>query len=653
MKKIIVIVFLLSQVVVKAQDAKFGKVSQEALEEKFYELDSTAEAAYLMKKRWSYFDYMPSEGSFQLYTEYHLRIKIYTKEGFDYATKLITYYTPDSGENESVSSIKGYTFFLEENNVMKEKLSKKSIFKEKVNDNFSQVKITMPKIKEGCILDLKYTVTSPYAFYIDDVQFQLGIPIKYLETKIDIPEFYKYNKKRKGYYILPVVNNSKPSKIGDTDYTTETFTYKGNNIPALKDDEAFVYNVDNYRGGIKFELAQTDFLQFQGGVKNYNTSWSAVAKQIYDVSSFGGELRKSAYYKDEIEALLATRNNDYEKIAAIFQYVKKNIRWNKSYNKYAQNGVKKAFKEKTGNVADINLMLTSMLRFAGLDANPVLVSSRGNGIPLFPTSRGFDYVISSVTFSDGKYLLLDATEFYSMPNLLPTRASNWKGRLVKKGGASKWVSLQSSKSATEDTTMMIKFDEDLIAQGRIRTKYDNLNALRYRRSSNHVKEESLIANYEDKNNIEVEEFSVDNKLNISKPIVRNVKFESEDLVEGIGNKLYIEPLLFFTERENPFKLDERKFPIEFDAKSKEAYNVLIDIPEGYQIEKLPEPLAIGMPNNMGIFKYQVRKMGNRIKTSCVLEFKTPTIAPQYYPYLKEFYNQIVKKESEKIVLSKI
>ena len=60
-----------------------------------------------------------------------------------------------------------------------------------------------------------------------------------------------------------------------------------------------------------------------------------------------------------------------------------------------------------------------------------------------------------------------------------------------------------------------------------------------------------------------------------------------------------------------------------------------------------------MPHTRGIVKYQVRKMGNRIKTSCVLEFKTPTIAPQYYPYLKEFYNQIVKKESEKIVLSKI
>ena len=71
-----------------------------------------------------------------------------------------------------------------------------------------------------------------------------------------------------------------------------------------------------------------------------------------------------------------------------------------------------------------------MLREAGLGANPVLVSTRNHNIPLFPTLDGFNYVVSLVEFTDGNSILLDATEKYAMPNVLPYRALNWNGRKV-------------------------------------------------------------------------------------------------------------------------------------------------------------------------------------------------------------------------------
>lgn len=655
-----------------AQDVKFGKVSKEELTEKFYPQDSTADAVYLYRYRRTFYQYIQDKDAFNLVTEVHNRVKIYTKNGFDHANESIFYYKPEKGDDEKINNINGYTFSLENNKIIKTKVSKKNIFTEKKNKFWSIKKVAMPDIKEGVVVDLQYTISSPYYYRIDDLDFQFGIPVKQLEYSVTIPEFYKFSKKSKGYYsvstetemISDFLTVTSRSRQGDyivqsnfetskLDYFSEKNTYTAKHIPAFKDNEAFVYNADNYRAGIKFELVQTNFIKFGGSLKNYSTSWSSVAKDIYSAPSFGGELKKQSYFKDQIEALLAQTSNDYEKVAALFQFVKNNVKWNGRYSKYAENGVRKALKEKTGNVADINLMLTSMLRYAGLDANPVLLSSKGNGIPLFPTSTGFDYVVSSVTFSDGKYMVLDATEFYSMPNFLPTRASNWKGRLIKKNGTSKWVSLQSGKPAIEDNTIMISFDEDFIAKGKIRTKFDNLNALRYRSGYNHVKEESLITNYEEENKIEIEEFKVDNTLNISKPIIRTIAFECEDLVEQIGDKLYIEPLLFLTQRENPLKLNERKFPIEFDASWKDSFNIIINIPEGYKIEDIPKPVAIALPDNMGYFKFKTNQMGNKMKTNCTIEFKQATIPAQYYPYLKEFYSQVIKKESEKIVLRKI
>ena len=651
LKKIIILIAFFMQLSVVAQNYKFGKVSQQELEEEFHPKDSTADAAYLYKYRRSFFNYTPNQG-FQLVTEIHQRIKIYTKEGFDYATTSIRYYKPDGGESETVNRIKGYTFSLDNGKVVKVKLGKDGIFKEKINKYNSKIKITMPNIKEGCVLEMKYVITSPYATSISDVQFQKGIPIKKLKSQIEIPEYYKYNKRSKGIHNIPMETTSKSGTIGNTNYNVEVYIFEGNDVPALKNDEAFVANIYNFRGGMKFELASTDFINVGGEYKSYSTTWENVSKEIFKSISFGSELNKSNYYKKDLESLLANYNTDNDKISAIFQHVKDKVKWNGFYGKYTEKGVRKAYKENTGNVADINLMLTAMLRSAGFNANPILVSSKGNGVPLFPTLKGFDYVISSIKTADNALILLDATEQFSMPNILPARALNWNGRLVNKDGSSSWIQLASSKSANEENMVMVKVSEDLMVEGFIRTKYENFNALNYRKNNNHIKEEELITKYEENNNLEIEDFKIVNKENLYKPITRNVKFTSEDLIEEIGNKIYIEPSLFLTVSKNPFKSDDRKFPVDFMVSWKDKNRVSIQVPEGYAIEKLPESMAIGLPDNLGVFKYQVAQMGNKISTVSILQFNSHIIPSKYYKNLKDFYGKLVKKQSEKIILVK-
>lgn len=651
-KSVLLVLVVFLQLATVAQDYKFGKVSKEELEEQFYPLDSTADAAYLYKYRRSYFIYTQNQG-FQLVTEIHNRIKIYTKDGFDYATSSIKYYKPDSGgESESVSSIKGYTFYIDNGKVVKEKLSKDGIFKEKINKYNRKVKITMPKIKEGCVLDVKYKITSPYATSIADVQFQKGIPIKKLSSQVEFPEYYRFNKLNKGFYMVPMKTSSKIDRIGNLAFTTNVFTFESKDIPALKNNEAYVANINNYRGGVKFELSETNFLSIGGDYKNYSSTWENISKQIYKSSAFGSELDKSSYYKDDLAKILADNTTDNQKILAIFEFVKSKVKWNGFYGKYTEKGVRSAYKENTGNVADINLMLTAMLRSAGLNANPVLISSQGNGMPLYPTLNGFDYVISVVQLPNNQNVLLDATEQYSMPNILPVRALNWNGRLVTEEGNSSWVKLSTEIHATEENMVLAKVTDDLMVEGLIRTKYGNLNALNFRKNYNHIKEEELITKYEDNNNLEIEDFKIVNKEKLSKPVIRNVKFSTEDLIEQIGNKIYIEPLLFLTKRKNPFKVDERKYPIDFATAWQDKNIISINIPEGYTVEKLPETLAIGLPENYGVFKYKVTQVGNKIKTISMLQFNSSVIPVEYYVSLKDFYGKLVQKQTEKIVLVK-
>lgn len=669
MKKIfllLVFVFLI-QTTLRAQNYKFGKVSKEELQEKYYPTDSSANAAYLYSSRKTYYNYSKNKG-FRIINEFHQRIKIYTKEGFEEATREIKYYKPESGVKEKVSGITAVTYNLEKGKIVKSKASKKDIFNEKSSKFYSQEKVTLPNIKEGSVIEIEYKLISPFRTSIDELEFQHHIPVKKMEYIIEIPEYFNFKKRVKGYYYITPEETSANRSVSWTvapdrqefersrefenrkvDFKVEIQKYNAENIPALKDDESYVNNIANYRGGLKYEI---NYVKYPGSSPQYfSTSWSDVAKSIYASSSFGGELNKSNYYKDDLSSLLQGAASESEKIVNIFQFVKQKVKWNGYTGIFPDKTLRKAYKEGTGNVATINLLLTSMLREAGLDANPVLVSTKSNGRPFFPTRNGFNYVVASVNIGDGN-ILLDASERYSLPNMLPERALNWQGRLIMKDGTSSWVNLTSGVSSIEENTLNVKLTSEGSLDGMMRNKFVNLGALGYRNSFNNIKKEQLISNLEDKYSIEIENFKVNNKLDLGKAIIRTVKFSSEDLVEEINGKMYIKPLLFYGYSTNPFKLEERKFPVEFSSPWQEKNTIAIEIPEGYIVESVPETKALALPDNLGVFKYQVLAKGNKIKVVSQLKFNTAIIPASYYEILKGFFGEFVEKQSEKIVLIK-
>ncbi len=670
MKKTLTLILLVLTISSFAQEIKFGKVSKEELQEKFYPLDSTSEAAYLFRKRRTYYVFIENKGQFNVVTEIHNRIKIYNRKGFDIATVRINYYTPENRSKEKVTSLKAVTFNIDDGEVIETKLSNKDVYIEKKDKFWSVKKVSMSNIKEGSIVDIKYKITSPYFGKINDLELQFDVPVKKLDYSIEVPEFLIFNKIIKGHFsITPKFDNKNgmltilftkkngfwvaPNYINRMlDFTINITRFIAKDIPALKDNEPFVTNIDNYRGGVKFEFTHFNSTKYGGGVKSFSTNWSIVSKQVFKSNSFGAELDKVKYFKDDLQIILSRSKTDSDKLSAIFQFVKDKVKWNGFKGIYTDKGVKKAFKERIGSVAEINLMLTSMFRSAGLNANPVLVSTRRNGIPLFPTIEGFNYVISMVEFKDGTYFLLDATEPYSLPNILPLRTLNWNGRKVTKEGNSSWVKLTSSKYALEENKCIIKISENLVAEGIMITKYDNLKALNYRENNNHIKEENLITGLEEKYEFEIKDFKLQYKNVLEKPIIRNAKFISEDLIEDINGKLYVEPLLFLSEDKNPFKIEDRKYPVDFGTPWKDKNIVSIQIPEGYKVEKLPESVAIGLPDNLGVFKYQVTQSGNKISTMSILQFNEAVISSTHYAALKDFYGQVVKKQSEKIVLVK-
>ncbi|RED50270.1 DUF3857 domain-containing protein [Seonamhaeicola aphaedonensis] len=670
--RVLLIVFVLCFTnLIFSQDYKFGKVSKEELKETVCSLDSTANAAYLYKYRRSYYVYIKDEG-FVLKTDIHERIKIYNQDGFDYATKQIRLYQGGSGE-EKISNLKAYTYNIEKNKVLAEKLSKDGIFKSEASKYSNKVKFTMPNIKPGSVIEYKYQITSPYWSNVDEFIFQYDIPIKKLEAEFDVPEYYNFKVNTKGFLSVAPTVESKTDVIRFVDkarslagggyngavttsfnsseitYYTQINKYNLTDIPALK-EEPFVNSINNYRASAKYELSYTKFPN--STVKTYSTTWEDVVDRVYKSSSFGDELKRTGYFQNDIDALVGSVSGAEEKMMMIFDYVKSQVKWNGYYGFYADD-VKKAYKNHAGSSGDINLMLTAMLRYAGLNANPVLVSTRTHGVPLFPTREGYNYVVSWVKLPDGTEVLLDGTDKYSVPNILPLRALNWQGRIVAENGGYGVIDLYPKSLSENNVIMMAKIDEEGALEGSYRSIKTNHRALSFRNSYNEADKDDYLEKLENRyNGIEISDYNVKNDTDLSKPIQESYKFNKESQVDIIGDKMYFSPLFHLRTKENPFKLEKREFPVDFGYPSVTSYRVILNIPEGYKIESTPESVALALPDNLGSFSYMVKGSGRNIQIMVETQINESIISPIYYEVLKEYFNSFIQKEAEQVVLNK-
>jgi hypothetical protein len=652
---------------VKAQEFKFGKVSKEEIEQKNHAVEKEAEAAILYKKERVNYEYDADNG-FTTRRYVHSRIKIYNKSGLDWGTIKVPLYTSGNGE-ERITSIKGFTYNMAGGKVSETKLKKEGIFREKVNKYRNQASIAMPGVKEGSVIDVEYKIVSDFAGNIDDFQFQYGIPINQVDVTVEIPEYYVFKKYSRGFYPMDIKQTKKnrtmqvnyrvendPGRLNggkrssDLSFFENIYKINTQNIPSLK-NENFTNNIDNYRSSLKFELASTRFPNKP--YKNYSLQWDDVAEAIYKYEDFGGELRKSNTLKEVVEKIKTSSVNDNQLANLVYNYVRDHMNWNGYFGVSSENGLKKAFEQKTGNVGDINLMLTMMLRYAGFDANPVLVSTKANGIPLFPTFEGFNYVIAAIE-NDNGIILMDATEKMAPIGILPNRALNWQGRLVRTDGTSNSVDLFSKNASKKIVMAHVDILANGSAEGKMRTQLTDNLAFTYRNNNKGKDNEQIMDALEGKvAGMEVNDLKITNQEINSKPILESCSFTIESSSEVVGDKIYFKPALFLAMEENPFKQDKRDYPVDFEYLKSNKMSVTYNIPEGYQVESIPESKALALPDNLGNFKYAIAQNGNKLQFTSTVNLNTVLVPSDYYESLKLFFSQIVTKQEERVILSKI
>ncbi|MGL5111074.1 MAG: DUF3857 domain-containing protein, partial [Flavobacterium sp.] len=427
--------------------------------------------------------------------------------------------------------------------------------------------------------------------------------------------------------------------------------YTAQDIPGLYEED-FIDNAENYTSKIQQELERIRYTDKPD--KDYSITWEGVAKTIFKEKEFGDELLKGKYFVSHVRKCVEGKTTQTEKMEAVFKHVQEKMNWDKNYGVYTDKGVEKAYETSTGNVAEINFILINMLNLLGLQASPVLVSTIDHGIPAFPGRSGFNYVIASVV-ADGKNYLLDAANKYTAPNILPLPLINWTGRLLKADGSSAEVSLMENPISRTTYGISAQLAANGVLKGTYKNQKTDFEALDFRQKNADTSPETQIEKIENQvNGLTVKDYSLTNlKTDLSKPLIEAYSFELDHPFDVIGDKIYVNPLLFLKSLKNPFKTQDRKMPIYFGPTKQEKFLVSIEIPQGYSVEHLPTPIKISAQDEVVSFSFNSKFEANILQVVVSTQVNKVILGASYYDMLKEFYQRTIDKLNEKIVLKKV
>jgi hypothetical protein len=646
---------------------KFGSVSMEELKMTAYSADSSAAAVVLADFGESSLRYDQEKG-FVLHFDRIKRIKILKKEGLYRADMPIYLY--EQGDNEEkISSVKAVTYNLENGKIVESKMKGESMLREQHNKNSKKVTIVWPNVKEGSVIEVSYHITSDFIANFQDWEFQEEIPAVLSEYRATIPEYFSYDKYMQGYIGLATAEEKvMPGSImltskervdqGNatrTEYSSEKIDFNetryrwvAQNVPAFK-EEPFLTTYKDYISKINFELSFTRFPH--APIKNYMGSWDEIGKRYAE--GVEPEIKGNQFLKKVAEEVTTGLSTPEEKIAAIHNYVRSTFNWNHISNDYFSGALKKVFDEKKGSSAEINLVLASMLEKVDINVQPVLISTRDHGFVRkeIPMSTQFNYLICRATWND-KQVLLDATDKVIPTGVLPMRCLNGQGMVVSKEGVS-WVSLAASAKSkiTISADLALSADHKFIGKVTLdRTGYfaaDERNKYLSTGEPDYIK--SLLENKP----WEITKSQFEGVHEISKAFRAVHEFTMDESVTVAGDMVYFNPLFLWRTEENPFKTEERMYPVDFGNMFDKTNIVKITIPENYSIEEMPTSKVAMLPENAGKFMFNAVKIGNVISITNTLQINRSLYTQAEYQNLREFYKLLVAKHSEQVVLKKI
>jgi Domain of Unknown Function with PDB structure (DUF3858)/Transglutaminase-like superfamily len=650
---------------------KFGKITPEDFNLSAEKFDSGANALIISDVGIAKFE-GNDKGYFTVIFTHYMRVKIINKNGFDIGSREIDLFHNGTGDYERLTSLKVSTFNIENGVIAETKLDEKSVFTQKYNNNIDETKFSVPALKEGAIFDLEYTIKSPFDYRLQPWSFQGEYPRLWSEFSVMIPPPLHYVMRMQGdghfdmdttralniFYSVRETNGTSSEDFYNIVGSSVYRRWVKKDVPAIH-EEPFTTSIDNYYSRVTFQLKYIQWSS-DGPQHDQSSTWNASSKDLLEAEDFGQALNhENNWMSDELKGIVQGSNSEDERAFKIYCYIRDNFKTigKDGYSKnsiHTHNSLKDVFKKREGNVAEINLLLTAMLRKAEIKADPVILSTRDHGIadPSYPLTAEYNYVICEA-HPKNKWITLDASEPYNGYGQLPVSCYNgWAHVINAEMPIPIYFDADSMRESSVSSVIIINDEKGKIT-GAYSSTFGKSESSEARKEINNSSEKDYLKKTQKEmgSDFNLENFKIDSLKKCEFPLTIHYDFEMKNL--SSGDILYFNPMLEDGYKTNPFKSMNRHYPVEFPYKIDETYLLTMDIPVGYQVDELPKSARVAYNENEGSFEYLIQKGESSIQMRVHLKFNKAFFPVEEYRTLRDFFSYVVKKESEQVVFKKI
>ncbi len=390
------------------------------------------------------------------------RILIINQRGLE-ASKMSIGFSSEENGSGKLESLKAAVYNLENGVLKKTDLADKDIFLDHRKGSHIEEKFAFPDLKVGSIVEFTYSVLSSSIDRLYPWDFQGGYPRLWSDFTVSIPDLYNY---------VFLVQGNNPLYFKSVDSTVSYFHYAEasldtkihtvrwvmKDVPAFR-EEPFTSTLDNYIAAVRFQLSQRPKNTYAR--ERVLDTWEIANNRLLSNDYFGAPIGVANHWlRSDLKQITEGCKTDLEKAKKIYEYVRDRFLVD-SYGIFMDDpdALKDIFKKKKGSVAEINLLLVAMLRETGLHADPVILSTRSNGVTnaKYPIYENFNYVVVRAQI-DNKIFFLDATQPLLGFGKLPLECYNGHARVVTRNGFAVYLQADSIQE-TKMTTVFVTNDE--------------------------------------------------------------------------------------------------------------------------------------------------------------------------------------------------
>ena len=575
----------------------------------------------------------------------YARIKIFTDAGREYANVEI----PFLKGYGKIKDIQGRTIHPDGSVVNFDgNVFEKTIVKAK-GLKFLARTFTMPDVQPGSIVEYRYTRVLPDD-YVYDSKWLLSEELFTKHAKFSLVPYSRLSLRMSTPGGLP-----QGAKL----------PWQDHNVVRMEIEDIPAFEIEDYMPPPDEMKYRVEFQYSSGAHDDVDKYWDGVAKEIYgQVNKFTDKRKAMEQAVAEIVSPADTGEQKLRKIYSRCQSLRnlsyerrKTEQEHSRENLKDSENVEDVWKRGYGDRMEITWLFLALARAAGFDATPVRVSTRDEHIFNRKMMNAGDLNANVVLVKlDGKDLYLSPGVAFAPFGLLPWYESGVSGLVIgKDGGAWVTTSLADAAASGVERKATLKLDDAGSVGGKVIVTFKGLSALWLRideMEEDDVKRKQLLEE-------EVKGFipaPADVKL-INSPdwsrssdnLVAEFKVEIPSWTAAAGHRTLFPVGLFSGTEKKVFEHPFRVHPVYYHYPYQDQDDVTVELSQAWQVGGLPK--AQDIEGKVCAYHADIQSTDKTLHVARQLTINGILFDTKYYPWLRNFYEQVRVGDGQQVVLS--